>query len=173
MGLRLTVNGEERYFEALAGTDAVLELEIDAPEEAVEWEGNKLRIDYGEGANHVEAVVETSPADGPVEEPYFEEAAIPSGALVGALVEFEFAPVEGRNVVLQVAPGEWRPAQIVKVWSGAAVNLVVFLDGSNDQRFHLWAAGVYAINAEHTVGWATSRVRGDEVGQWQPRKPGS
>lgn len=84
----------------------------------------------------------------------------------------DFTPVEGRTVVLQIADGEWRPAQIVKVFTPSCANLVVFLDGSNDDRYDLHAAGVYRQSeTQKCVGWGTSRVQGDGVGEWLPRKP--
>jgi hypothetical protein len=55
------------------------------------------------------------------------------------------------------SPGEQRPAKVVKVWGdhpGAAINLVVFVDGSNDGF------------DTHTI-WRTSVVPGDQPGQWQ------
>lgn len=82
-----------------------------------------------------------------------------------------FIPAEGRNVVYQIAEGEYRPAQIVKVWSTTGpktCNLVVFLDGSNDARYP-------DVNSEAAAGgliaWRTSRVLGTGVGQYLPRKP--
>ena len=87
----------------------------------------------------------------------------------------EFIPAEGRSVVYQIAPGEWRPAQIVKVFAGSSAktcNLVVFLDGSNDNSFrrgeHGWAV---PGNRGDLVGHAGSRPLGDRVGQYLPRKP--
>lgn len=77
----------------------------------------------------------------------------------------EFVPAEGRSVVYQIAPGEYRPAQIVKAWgatASSAVNLVVFLDGHNDAR--------YGYDGSLTA-WKTSRLQGDAVDQYLPRKP--
>lgn len=90
-------------------------------------------------------------------------------------MDSDFTPVEGRTVVLQIAWGEWRPAQIVKVFgpfAHNAVNLVVFLDGSNDDHYDLVAAGVFRdSDAQKCVAWATSRVQGKGIGEWLPRKP--
>ena len=83
----------------------------------------------------------------------------------------DFTPAEGRNVVYQIAEGEYRPAQIVKVWSvdgPKTCNLVVFVDGSNDARYPLEAHGA---TSENLALWKTSRILGDAVGQYLPRKP--
>ena len=80
----------------------------------------------------------------------------------------EFIPQQGRSVVYQIAENVWRPAQIVEVWTEEGprtCNLVVFLDGSND-KVH----GFDGLDGSLTY-WATSRVLGDAVGQYLPRKP--
>lgn len=102
-----------------------------------------------------------------------------------------FVPVEGRTVVYCIAPGEYRPAQIVKAWGDqptSAANLIVFLDGSNDERFKSpedtsYRPGFPPLGVQNgllgtpvgsTTAWVTSRVAGgepDEVGRWYPRKP--
>jgi hypothetical protein len=93
-------------------------------------------------------------------------------------VPAEFHAAEGRPVVLQITPNEYRPAVIVKCWGDpddprVAVNLVVFLDGSNDLSLNLQAAGVsyQAGSTMPLVGWATSKVQGPEIGQWRTRRP--
>ncbi len=103
----------------------------------------------------------------------------------------DFIPAPGRNVVYAYAadPTEWatamtagrayegpieyRPAQIVRVWSTdgpKTVNLVVFLDGSNDARLEPLAA------AGHLVVWKTSVTIADYHGvvhHYLPRVPES
>lgn len=84
----------------------------------------------------------------------------------------EFIPVEGRSVVYQLAEGEWRPAQIVKVWTidgGKACNLVVFVDGTND-AVHVSPLEAPNLLFSQTI-WRTSVVLGDRVNQYLPRKP--
>jgi hypothetical protein len=76
-----------------------------------------------------------------------------------------FELIEGRTVLLQIAEGEYRPATVVKTWGPATANLVVFLDGQNDGAINLFAAGVTATPGI-PIGWATSRVAGDGIGQW-------
>lgn len=82
-----------------------------------------------------------------------------------------FTPAEGRNVVFQIAEGEYRPAQIVRVWmteGPKTCNLVVFVDGSNDAAA-LSAHG--SVLANNPVIWRTSVCIGDQVGRYLPRKP--
>jgi hypothetical protein len=87
----------------------------------------------------------------------------------------DFTPAEGRSVVYQLAAGEYRPAQIVKVWmdTGARTcNLVVFVDGSNDLH-HLSTDYVTGLGvAANPVIWRTSVMLGEGVGEYLPRKPG-
>lgn len=90
----------------------------------------------------------------------------------------EFVPIQGRTVVygfrnphvwestddgLRIKEGAigdpfiYRPAQIVRVWTQVnmkTVNLVVFLDGSNDSSLHAASASVLTL-------WKTSAVIGD------------
>jgi hypothetical protein len=85
----------------------------------------------------------------------------------------DFTPAEGRSVVYQLAPGEYRPAQIVKVWmaEGARTcNLVVFVDGSNDLG-HVGKDYTGPALAAWPVIWRTSVMLGEGVGQYLPRKP--
>lgn len=82
------------------------------------------------------------------------------------MTEDGFVPAVGRNVVFQIAEGEYRPAQIVKLWAEHepyTANLIVFLDGSND-------AGFGGKGDVHTT-WATSRYYGPGVGNYQARIP--
>ncbi len=83
----------------------------------------------------------------------------------------EFRPAEGRSIVYQIAEGEYRPAQIVKVWTVNAprtCNIVVFADGSNDARY----PETSEASSTNLVLWKTSRVLGEGVGQYLPRVPG-
>ena len=54
----------------------------------------------------------------------------------GVLTEETYPPTVGDDVHYVLPdgrhPGEHRPAKIVKVWSDTCVQLVVFIDGSND-----------------------------------------
>jgi hypothetical protein len=65
---------------------------------------------------------------------------------------------------------ELRPAQVVCVWSQECANLVVAFDGWNDHKSrHKGEKGEFASDAEaeRCVGWRTSVLRGDGVGQWR------
>lgn len=84
----------------------------------------------------------------------------------------DFIPAEGRAVVYQVAPGQFRPAQIVRVWSETGLktcNLVVFLDGTNDAGLPC-AVGRLDLASTPTL-WKTSVPCGEGVGEYLPRKP--
>jgi hypothetical protein len=86
------------------------------------------------------------------------------------MLDTTFIPAEGRTVVFQIAEGQFRPAQIVRAWGqehSSAVNLLVFLDGSKDNRYSPDQFGT--ING--WTLWATSRTQGEAVGQWLVRKP--
>lgn len=77
-----------------------------------------------------------------------------------------FVLTEGRVVLLQIAAGQYRPASVVKTWGQTKANLVVLLDGFNDDSYDLAAAGVYSRENGGLTGWATSRDYGDAVGSW-------
>lgn len=76
-----------------------------------------------------------------------------------------FAVTVGRQVhyVLKSGPskGEPRPATIVRAWSHLLVNLVVAIDGTNDDpiagRLHLW---------ETSVAWSPDNSPG--TWHWPP-----
>lgn len=58
-------------------------------------------------------------------------------------------------------PGEARPAIVVRVWSETVVNLLVFLDGDNDQFIN--ADGWYKIPS--CLLWKTSVIHEEDAGQ--------
>jgi hypothetical protein len=63
-----------------------------------------------------------------------------------------------------------RPAQAVSVHSQQCANLVVTFDGWNDHKSrHKGEKGEFASDAEaeRCVGWRTSVLRGNGVGQWR------
>lgn len=96
--------------------------------------------------------------------------------VLNAHIHEAFTRTEGRTVALKIAEGQYRPALIAKCWgdpdkSETCVNLVVLLDGSNDDYYDLRAAGVYRDGDSKCLAWATSRVQGPGIGQWLPRAP--
>lgn len=69
-------------------------------------------------------------------------------------------------------PSNYRPAFVVwEIGHESLANLVVFLDGSNDRhllsdsRLGLYPVGGDGFNGALTA-WATSRKRGDGIGEW-------
>jgi hypothetical protein len=65
---------------------------------------------------------------------------------------------------------ELRPAQAVRIFSQECANLVVTFDGWNDHKSrHKGEKGEFASDAEaeRCVGWRTSVLRGNGVGQWR------
>ncbi len=75
-------------------------------------------------------------------------------------------PNNGSTVLFTLPDGQVRPAKVTRVWSpgdeNSALNMQVFVDGSND-------AGFFS-EEECTNGtaWKTSVLRGNEPGQWSP-----
>lgn len=72
-----------------------------------------------------------------------------------------------------IAKDELRPALIVKVWNDDLVNLVVFLDGTNDGAEVDYGKGFTLDTPEGVMSggylkgcWLTSVTKGDKVGQW-------
>jgi hypothetical protein len=83
------------------------------------------------------------------------------------LLHDDFIPAPGRSVVYQVAEGEFRPAQIVRVWSTEGprtVNLVVFVDGSNDRHLPCAAGASDDDLRARPLLWKTSITLGDAGG---------
>lgn len=80
---------------------------------------------------------------------------------------------EGRNVHFVLAPGEHRPAIIVKVWShySGSCNMQVFLDGAND-RYHN-ALLPDDFDFEKGMVWKTSVLYSEnkEPGTWHWIEP--
>lgn len=80
-------------------------------------------------------------------------------------------PTIGRIVLVTIGTehGEavTRPALVVRVWSDDCVNLLLFLDGGNDDRHvsNLGGAHPFAERGNAPV-WLTSSLMGDGVGQW-------
>jgi hypothetical protein len=68
-------------------------------------------------------------------------------------------------VIYQIAEGEWRPAQIVKVWDEGGekrtANLVVFVDGGNDSRY------ISGARSDNLIHWRTSVTYGNGVMQYK------
>ena len=58
-----------------------------------------------------------------------------------------------------------RPALVVRVWSGAVVNVQVFLDGLNDAEAVMALTGLPA--APMCILWRTSVSAGLGVGEWR------
>jgi hypothetical protein len=88
-------------------------------------------------------------------------------------------PTTGRLVHFRIggtdeAP-KLRPALVVEDWGiteapntdQGAVNLVVFLDGSNDKAKDRAKVG---LPEKGLTGWVTSRTRGKGIGQWREPK---
>lgn len=70
-------------------------------------------------------------------------------------------PKVGENVIYCIAEGQWRPAVVVQTWGGSAANLVVFLDGGNDNRYpNTGEDGALTV-------WKTSQMPGDLIGNWK------
>ncbi len=74
---------------------------------------------------------------------------------IGRVVHFVLGP-NANNVL--AGQGEHRPGLIVRVWNPNCVNLIVFLDGSNDTD---------RVDEQHTM-WVTSVVNDDtgKPGTW-------
>ena len=65
-------------------------------------------------------------------------------------------------------PDNYRPALLVRQWSPDLANLIVFLDGSNDQTLRAkLGLGLNINDGTSYIAWATSRRKGDAVGEWR------
>ena len=68
-------------------------------------------------------------------------------------------PSIGRIVLIRLqdeGPPVYRPAIVTRVWSNDSINVQVFFDGTNDDRFR----------QDFGNGWLTSITEGHGVGQW-------